>query len=291
MMEAPHDRLERLLEELKKASGPLLVAFSGGVDSTFLLEASRLALGKAVVAATARGPLFPERELDRASSFCTDRGITHVMLPFDPIYLEAFCRNSPDRCYICKQTMSARLMKAAGEMGVKRVVHGANLDDLDDYRPGLEAAREAGLEAPLIDAGLRKREIRRLSRDMGLSAWDLPSRACLASRVPYGERITKSALERIDLAERFFEEAGFINVRVRHHNRLARVEVPPGDMGSILEYGVRDAVIKRLKEIGFLHVALDLEGYVTGSLNRGITSYHTKKSGGFSSPDKKGKDA
>ncbi len=268
--ESAREKFERLTRALK-GSGPLIVALSGGVDSTFLLEASRLALGKDVVAATARGPLFPERELDRASGFCRDRDITHVMLPFDPVGLETFYKNSPDRCYVCKRTMSARLMEFAGEMGIKRVAHGANLDDLDDYRPGLEAARELGLWAPLMDARLRKDEIRRLSRDMGLTSWDLPSRACLASRVPYGERITREVLERIDLAERFFEEAGFLQVRVRHHDRLARVEIPPGDMGRILEHGVREAIIERLRAIGFLHVAIDLEGYITGSLNRRIT--------------------
>ncbi|MGM0664337.1 MAG: ATP-dependent sacrificial sulfur transferase LarE [Thermodesulfobacteriota bacterium] len=270
------EKFERLTGALK-ASGPLLVAFSGGVDSTFLLEASRLALGNGVIAATARGPLFPKRELDRASGFCRDRGIAHVVLQFDPTGLDAFRENSPDRCYVCKRAMSTLFRKAAGERGVNRIAHGANLDDLDDYRPGLQAARETGLEAPLMDARLAKDEIRRLSRGMGLAAWDLPGRACLASRIPYGERITKSALERVDLAERFFEEAGFLNVRVRHHNRLARVEIPPGDIPRILEQGLRKAVIARLKDIGFLHVALDLEGYVTGSLNRGIPSDDMKR--------------
>ncbi|MCF8063353.1 MAG: ATP-dependent sacrificial sulfur transferase LarE [Deltaproteobacteria bacterium] len=263
-------KLERLMRVLK-TSGPLLVAFSGGVDSAFLLAAAAQALGREkVIAATAEGPLFPKRELDRASAFCRERAIDQRMLPFDPLGLDAFRDNPPDRCYLCKQAMAALLADAAAESGVKRVVHGANLDDLDDHRPGLRAAREAGIESPLIAARLGKAGIRRLSREMGLPTWDLPSQACLASRIPYGERITTSALERIDRAERFFEEAGFSQIRVRHHQGLARVEVPPGEIARALEPETRKAIVDRLRGLGFLHVALDLEGYVPGSLNRKI---------------------
>ena len=264
------EKKERLMHDLA-SGGPVLVAFSGGVDSAFLLAAAVRALGgEKVLAATAEGPLFPKRELERASAFCRERRIARRRLPFDPTGLEAFSSNPPDRCRLCKEAMSDLLWEAAAASGTRRVFHGANLDDLDDYRPGLRAAREAGIEAPLLEAGLKKTEIRRLSREMGLSTWDLPSRACLASRIPYGERITPLALERIDRAERFFEGAGFSQVRVRHHQGLARVEIPPEEIGRVLAPGMRKEIVDRLREIGFLHVALDLEGYVTGSLNREI---------------------
>ena len=265
------EKLERLMHDLAP-SGPVLVAFSGGVDSAFLLAAAVRALGAdKVIAATAEGPLFPERETERATAFCRERRITRQEIFFDPTGREAFSSNPPDRCRLCKEALSAGLWETAAAAGVKRVVHGANLDDLDDYRPGLRAAREAGIEAPLMEAGLNKAEIRRLSREMGLSTWDLPSRACLASRIPYGERITPPALERIDRAERFLEEAGFSQVRVRHHRGLARVEIPPGEIGRVLAPGMREEIVDRLRALGFLHVALDLEGYVTGSLNREVT--------------------
>ncbi len=248
----------------------MLVAFSGGVDSAFLLEAARQALGEGVVAATARGPVFPERELGPALRFCGERHIPQEVFPFDPLALDAFCRNPPDRCFHCKKAMAGRLLEIARATGSRRIVHGANLDDLGDHRPGLQAAREAGIASPLVDAGLEKEEIRFLSREMGLPTWDLPSRACLASRIPYGEPITQSALERIDRAERFLEEAGFRQVRVRCHGQLARVEIPVGDLHRILETGFRESTIKRLRDLGFQNVALDLEGYVSGSMNRGI---------------------
>jgi uncharacterized protein len=264
------EKRERLMQDLK-GSGPLLVAFSGGVDSGFLLAAAAQAIGRdRVVAATADGPLFPKRERERSEAFCRARGLAQRLLPFDPTGLVSFSENPPDRCFHCKEALSALLWEAAADLGVRRVVHGANLDDLEDHRPGLRAARDAGIEAPLITAGLKKAEIRRLSREMGLPTWDLPSRACLASRIPYGQRVTAPALDRIDRAEAFLEETGFSQVRVRHHQGLARVEVPAEAIPRLLSPEVREAVVHRLREIGFHYVALDLEGYVTGSLNREI---------------------
>lgn len=271
MTQAPiQDKVDRLNRDLK-ASGSVMVAFSGGVDSAFLLASAARVLGTgAVTAVTAEGPLFPEREMERASAFCRNLGVHQVRLRFDPFAVEAFSDNPEDRCYLCKQALSTRFLKTAAETGRNRVVHGANLDDLADHRPGLRATREASLEAPLVTAGLRKDEIRRLSREMGLPTWDLPARACLASRIPYGDPITGEALERVDRAERFLEEAGFSQVRVRHHRETARVEVPIEEMPRLLEQDLRERVVHRLRDLGFRHVSLDLEGVVSGSLNRGI---------------------
>jgi len=277
-LESSNRKFERLLKDLASSS-TLLVAFSGGVDSAFLLAAAQLALGNGVTAVTAVSPLFPAREARSAADFCRKRRISQVTFPFEALETPAFLANGPDRCYHCKKALSFGLLKIAEARGIRRVAHGANADDRDDHRPGLRAAREVGIAAPLLDAGLRKEEIRALSLDMGLSTWDRPSRACLASRVPYGVPVTAVRLEQIDRAEAFLEEAGFAQVRVRHHGDVARVEVPKSDIPRFLEGGLSEAVVRALEDAGFLHVTLDLGGYVSGSMNRGISKGKSRREG------------
>lgn len=273
-MDEPYaeESYRRLVERLSSFES-LLVAFSGGVDSALLLAAAHEALGNRAAAVTAQGPLFPQREVREAEQFCRERGIDLLLVDFDPLDTEAFRANAPDRCFHCKKGMSVLFLDHARRAGWKSVAHGANADDLKDYRPGLEAAHEAGLEAPLLDEGLGKQEIRRLSRDLGLSAWNRPSRACLASRVPYGTPVTAEKLNRIDRAEVFLEGMGFSQVRVRHHDEVARVEVPAAEIHRFAQEGLRRTLALHFRGLGFSYTALDLEGYVTGSLNRGIAEH------------------
>ena len=248
----------------------MLVAFSGGVDSAFLLATARQALGEKVVAATARSIIHPVRETEEAKDFARERGIHHIVFSSDELGIQGFAANSPDRCYLCKQRLFQNLLKMAREKGLKHVAHGANLDDLADYRPGFRAAKEAGVIAPLIDAQLGKEEIRFLSKEMGLSTWDRPAMPCLATRFPYGSPITEEKLKMVEDAESFLLEQGFKVVRVRHHGSVARVEVGRSEMGRIMDEALGKAIVEAFRKIGFEHVALDLEGYVSGSLNRAL---------------------
>jgi pyridinium-3,5-biscarboxylic acid mononucleotide sulfurtransferase len=248
----------------------LMVAFSGGIDSAFLLSAAREALGEKVSAATAVSPIHPRREQDEAVRFARDRGIDHILFKTDEMEIPEFVANGIDRCYYCKKALCGKLLRIAGERGIAPVAHGANLDDLEDYRPGLRAAEEAGVIAPLIDARLTKEEIRFLAKEMGLSEWNKPARACLASRFPYGCLITEKGLEMVESAEEFLSDQGVASVRVRHHGTVARIEVDPSEIDRIANQDTRKAISERLRRIGFAHVALDLEGYVSGKMNREI---------------------
>lgn len=261
------DKKRRLLNELASYDS-LLVAFSGGADSAFLLMAARRVLGDRVVAATAEAPIFSRREIQGAVDFCKKEAIPLMALPFDPLAMGAFAENTSRRCYYCKKALCALLKEAAMEKNLSHVAHGANADDLRDYRPGLKAADEAGIKSPLLDVGLTKSEIRTLSREMGLSTWDLPSRACMASRVPYGEPVTLGKLEMIEKGEALLEDLGFSQVRLRHHGDIARIEGPASEIPRLLEKGIREDVVERLEKIGFVYVTLDLGGYQTGSMNR-----------------------
>jgi uncharacterized protein len=235
---------ERLIDCLGKLDS-LLVAFSGGIDSAFLLAAAREALGGKVVAA-------------------------HILFQTNEIEIPEFIANGIDRCYHCKAALSGKLLQMARERGTAHVAHGANVDDLEDYRPGLRAAQEAGIMAPLIDAHLTKEEIRFLAKEMGLSEWNKPAMACLASRFPYGCPITEKGLGMVESAEEFFLDEGFSGVRVRHHGPVARIEVDASEINRLVNEERRKAIVERLRKIGFEHIALDLEGYVSGKMNRGI---------------------
>ena len=264
-----HRKKQALLDNLRSLDS-LIVAFSGGVDSTYLLAAAHEALGKKVLAVTAHSIIYPSSEVEEAVAFTKSRGIEHVLIASEASQLPEFIANPPERCYFCKKYLFERLREIAGQRGIRWIAHAANMDDFDDFRPGWKAAVEMGGIAPLVDARLTKEEIRSLSREMGLPTWDKPSMACLASRVPYGEPITETKLRMIGAAEKEIASHGFTQYRVRHHGPVARIELKASDMNKIMEPETRDRIVARLKELGFLYVTLDLEGYVTGSMNRGI---------------------
>jgi uncharacterized protein len=260
---------ERLTACLK-AYDNLLVAFSGGVDSTLLVAMAQQVIGPAVVALTAESPIQPPHEINNAHQLAIDLGIRHVRLHSQEMSLSDFIANRPDRCYVCKKKLFQDVFSYARESGFAHVAHGANLDDLKDFRPGLRAATEMGVVAPLIDAGLTKSDIRRLARQMGLPNWNQAAGACLASRIPYGHKISVRNLKMVAQAEEILHDHGFDACRVRHHGPVARIEVPFPDIAKLLREPFRQKIVDRLRAIGFAHVALDMEGYRQGSLNRGL---------------------
>jgi uncharacterized protein len=258
---------ERLISILKGFDS-LAVAFSGGVDSTFLLAVAHEVLGDKVAAVTSRSPLHPAKEIKLAEKFTDGRGIRHIMISTGEMNLSEFTANSRNRCYVCKKNLFPRMIAAVTETGTKHVAHGANTDDLKDFRPGFKAAIEYGIEAPMIEAGLSKEDIRLLSKDMLLETWNKPAMACLATRIPYGDTITTESLRMIEEAEDSLADLGFIACRVRHHGNLARIELQKEDLSRIPFEDIRNLVIDKIKKAGYLYVSIDLEGYIQGSLNR-----------------------
>ena len=266
-------KLERLRERLR-VIGSAAVAFSSGVDSTFLLRVAHEELGERVVAVTARSHSFPKRELDEATAFCRAEGVRHEVIDSEELDIPGFAENPPDRCYHCKKELFGRLLAFARENGLAAVLEGSNIDDDGDYRPGRRAIRELGIVSPLHEAGLTKAEIRALSREMGLPTSDKPSFACLASRFPYGERITAAGLERVEKAEQWLLDAGLdlTQLRVRSHGDLARIEVPTGDIPRLASRAAEIAAA--FKDLGFAYVTLDLFGYRTSSMNEVLNGRH-----------------
>jgi uncharacterized protein len=261
------DLLKALLAKLDR----IAVAFSGGVDSTYLLFIAGEVLGSdRVLALTTNSPIFPAREIAESTLLADRFGIRQIIIEGHQLEREAFAGNLPLRCYHCKRDLFDTFLAKAREFGFQIVVEGSNLDDLDDYRPGRKALSELHIISPLLEAGLTKTEIRELSRLAGLSTADKPSSACLASRFPYGTRITLQGLQRVERCEAFLSRHGFRNCRVRSHGELARIEVSLDEMPRMIKDGFRTVLLAECKAAGFIYVALDLEGYRTGSLNESL---------------------
>jgi len=267
--EAAITKKNNLIHHMEKC-GSLLVAFSGGVDSTFLLAIAHQALSDKVLAVTESSPTYPSRELDAAINFTKERGIAHLVFQADETSIAEFVSNAPDRCYHCKKFLSNALLEIAKKRNISHVAYAANMDDLVDYRPGIGAAREMGIISPLVDAQIYKEEIRYLSKKMGLPTWNKPAMACLASRIPYGEPITAEKLKMVEEAEDFLSDLGFRQYRVRHHGSVARIEVENSEIIKIVEPKLRKTIVQKFRQIGFYYVTIDIEGYMSGSMNKVI---------------------
>jgi uncharacterized protein len=261
--------LERLKENLRAADG-LLVAFSGGVDSTFLLKVAHMVLGDRAVGITASSPTAPPGELEAARELAGIIGCRHIVVDSHELDNPSFTRNPVNRCYFCKDELYRICRAEADRRGFSTVVDGTNLDDLKDHRPGLKAAKEWRIGHPLVEAEMTKEEIRRSSRDLGLPSWDKPAIACLSSRFPYGTEITVERLGKVGACEKVLKDLRFREFRVRYHGELARIEVAAEEIGRLFDGEIRESIVRRFKQIGFTFVSLDLEGYRAGSMNESL---------------------
>ncbi len=266
---AEEEILNTKLENLKTylgSLGSLAVAYSSGVDSTFLLKVAHDVLGDKAIAITATSSFFPKRESDEAADFCKANGIKQITLVSEELDIPEIRHNPSNRCYLCKKDLFTKIISIAKENGIDNVAEGSNMDDTGDYRPGLKAIAELGIKSPLRECGLYKEEIRTLSKQLALPTWNKPSFACLASRFVYGEEITREKLKMVEKAEESLLKLGFKQFRVRiHGENLARIEVLPADLEKL--FSLRDSVVKSLKTAGFSYITMDLLGYRTGAMN------------------------
>jgi uncharacterized protein len=259
---------DKKLREIVEGMGKALVAYSGGVDSTLLLRVAKDALGSGnVLAVTALSPLYPKRELEEAKRLTQVLGVRHLLIESNELEIAGFSSNPPNRCYYCKRKLFEELRSLASKEGFPFVVEGSTLDDEADYRPGRVAVQELGIRSPLREAQFRKEDVRQLSKMLGLTTWDKPSFACLASRFPYGDEITEEGLKMVDQAENFLFGLGFKQVRVRHYQNLARIEIYPEEMARLMNGSLREKVVRELRRIGYQYVTLDLQGFRSGSMN------------------------
>ncbi len=265
------DRLKEILREM----GKVVVAYSGGADSTFLLKVGQEVLGKNILAVTATSETYPQAELEEAKRMTGLMGIRHQIIASEELDIPGFRANPTDRCYFCKKELFTKLSEVACQEGFQAVVDGSNYDDLGDHRPGMQAARELGVRSPLQEAQLTKEDVRAYSAQLGLSTWDKPSFACLSSRFPYGEEINEEKLRMVDQAEAFLRTQGFRQVRVRHHGTIARIEVDPGELNRFLEQDLTRETVAWLKKLGFTYVTLDLQGFRSGSMNEVLDQMET----------------
>lgn len=266
-MDALHEKKQHLENYLRQL-GSVAVAFSSGVDSTFLLKVAHDTLGDRAIALTARSHSFPRRELEEATAFCEGEKIAHIVVQTDELAIPGFRENPKNRCYLCKRALFSNMQKTAREHGFLFVAEGSNLDDDGDYRPGMIAIGELGIKSPLRQAQMTKEDIRRLSREMGLPTWDKPSFACLSTRFVYGEPITEEKLSMVERAEQRLFDLGFRQVRVRVHGQLARIEIDRSEFGRIVRPETGAALDEYFRSLGFMYVTLDLGGYQMGSMNR-----------------------
>jgi len=264
--ERPLDKHLDSLKNILRDLGSVLVAFSGGVDSSFLLHLAHEVLGESAKAITFVSPFLSSQELDRAARFCEERGIKHILLEIDPLAIDEIRVNQPDRCYHCKKQVFSQGLAEAQKMSIPHLVEGTQLSDASDHRPGHRALVELQIRSPLSEAGLSKDQVRMLSKKLGLSSWNLPPMACLASRIPYGTPLDLESLARVESAEEFLFDEGFDLVRVRDHHGTARIELSAEEIARLSDTGLRDRLVARFRSLGYVAVTLDLEGYRTGRL-------------------------